>query len=175
MRILGIDPGYSGGLALINEDKMWLTAAMPVRKIKATKREIDEPELVQLIKDMKPDHVFLEKVGAMPRQGVASMFNFGTGWGIVRGILTALDIEYTLVRPQQWQKVMFKDVERPKNKRDWDTKAAARGQCKLLWPNYDFRKSDRSRKPHEGICDAALIAEYARRTRVDADGELLDC
>lgn len=45
-----------------------------------------------------------------PRQGITSTFTFGTGYGMILGILAALQIPYTLVTPQRWQKNLFKDL-----------------------------------------------------------------
>jgi crossover junction endodeoxyribonuclease RuvC len=160
MRILGIDPGYSGGLALMDGTMFLECEVMPVITLTKSKRAIDEPGLRQLIIDWKPDHVVVEKVSAMPKQGVVSMFNFGTTYGIIRGILAGLEIPYTLVAPRTWQKVMFADI----GKKKADTKKIAKLVCKRLWPGKDFTKSDRAYQPHDGKCDAALIAEWGRRT-----------
>ena len=54
-------------------------------------------------------NVFIEKVHSMPGQGVASMFNFGKGYGIWIGILAALKISKTLVTPQEWKKEMMSE------------------------------------------------------------------
>jgi hypothetical protein len=89
----------------------------------------------------------------MPHQGVVSMFTFGTGWGQVRGICTGLGIPYQLVRPQEWQREML--AGQPKGS---EYLVASR-----LWPLTDWRSSARAVKPHSGLVDAALIAEYCRR------------
>lgn len=155
MRIVGIDPGYSGGLALVKDGKLWETHVMPTVKLKGHKRDIDEEGLVELLDKLMPDHVYLEWVSAMPKQGVVSMFNFGTGWGVVRGTLTALGYPYTLVRPRVWQAVMFADVDKQKK-----PKQKARLAAKKLWPGHNWKKSHRSSVDHEGMLDAALIAFY---------------
>jgi crossover junction endodeoxyribonuclease RuvC len=149
--VLGIDPGLDGGLAAIQPEGLRL-AVMPVVAV-GTKREIDEQALVAEILRHRPERVFLERVQAMPRQGVVSMFNFGTGWGLVRGICAGLGLPYELVRPQEWQRMML--AGQPKGS---EYLVASR-----LWPNAEWRASDRARKPHGGLVDAALIAEYGRR------------
>ena len=53
----------------------------------------------------------IEKVSAMPKQGVTSMFRFGMSWGLVRGICSGLRVPYTLVRPQTWKKEMMPDMK----------------------------------------------------------------
>ena len=150
-RIAGIDPGLDGGLAVIDVDGP-RPAVMPVATV-GNKREIDERALMSWFIEHRPAHIFIERVQAMPKQGVVSMFNFGVGWGIVRGICTGMGISYELVRPQEWQKVMLAGQPRGSN-----YLVASR-----LWPHVDFRVSERTSRPHGGLVDAALIAEYGRR------------
>ena len=45
----------------------------------------------------------------------------------------------------------------------FNTKAAARNAASKVWPGEDWRKNDRCKVAHDGICDAALISEYGRR------------
>jgi crossover junction endodeoxyribonuclease RuvC len=155
MIIIGIDPGLSGGLAAL-VDGLPMLLPMPVAD-----GEIDG-NAVRLWLDERrwaggKAMVFLEKVHSMPKQGVASTFTFAAGWGLIRGILTGLCIPYQLVTPQAWQKELLAGLDRT------DTKAAAYLFASRLWPTVDWRASDRCRKPHSGIVDAACIAEYGRR------------
>lgn len=158
MRILGIDNGLDGAYVLLDEGVPVARHIMPIIKVKASKREYDTPALVRLIRDLAPDHAYLEKAQSMPGQGVASMFSIGNGYGIQRGILAALAIPHTLVHPRTWQTVLFRDL--PKS----DTKAMSPIVCGRLWPAVDWRASQRCRIAHDGLTDAALIAEYGRRT-----------
>lgn len=154
MNILGIDGGLDGGMFLIAEP--CAKFVMPTIDGKSG-REYDIPEIVKFIDLCFPNHVFLEKAQAMPGQGVTSMFSIGNGYGIMRGILAAKKIPHTLVHPKTWQKVMFKDVSKE------DTKAASVRVAKQLFPQIDWKATDRCRKAHDGLTDAALIAEYGRR------------
>jgi crossover junction endodeoxyribonuclease RuvC len=151
--ILGCDPGLDGGLAALNDDGLELTV-MPVVLV-GKKRQIDEDLLVGWFRRqaMRPVHVIIEAVHAMPGQGVVSMFSFGTSWGLVRGICAGLGLSYELVRPQEWQREML--CGRPKGS---EYLVASR-----LWPQAEWRGSQWSRVPHSGLVDAALIAEYGRR------------
>lgn len=156
MTIIGIDPGLSGGLAALDGETIDLLI-MPVVAV-GLKREIDEQTLVDWLASYKVRgdvQVIIEAVHAMPKQGVTSMFTFGTGWGLVRGICAGLGIPYRLVRPQEWQRVVM-----PGMARGSEYCVASR-----LWPLAEFRASGRCRKPHEGLVDAALIAEYGRIRR----------
>jgi len=69
-----------------------------------------EQEIIDLIKELESLAsdgqviVYLEKVHAMPGQGVTSMFTFGHGYGFLRGVIQALGIKLVDVTPQKWQK-----------------------------------------------------------------------
>lgn len=151
--VVGIDPGLSGGLAAITPEGLDL-CVMPALSV-AKRRYLDEQAIVRWLMTYAPNktHVCIEAVQAMPKQGVTSMFTFGTGWGLVRGICAGLGLPYELARPQEWQGAILKG--QPKGS---EYLVASR-----LWPNTDFRGSERASKPHDGLVDAALIAEYARR------------
>ena len=106
---VGIDPGLSGAVALWDTDHKRLRVwDMPVLKIRG-KSVLNEPILADTLSSLTvwPDvQVFVEQVHAMPRQGVTSMFSFGMSYGIVKGILAALDLPTTYVTPQVWQRRM---------------------------------------------------------------------
>jgi crossover junction endodeoxyribonuclease RuvC len=61
--------------------------------------------------------IYLEKVHAMPGQGVTSMFKFGEGYGSFKGIMAALAIPYVEITPQSWQKVMFAGISKELGKK----------------------------------------------------------
>lgn len=63
------------------------------------------------------DLVILEKVHAMPKQGVTSSFTFGEVYGSIKGILAALAIPYVEVIPQAWQKIMFAGISKDLGKK----------------------------------------------------------
>jgi len=157
MRIVAIDNGLDGAIALVEGLSLLDCVVTPTVTVKASKREYNGNEIVAIIERMRPDHVILEKAQSMPGQGVASMFSIGLGYGLYRGILTALGIPHTLVHPKTWQTVMFRDL--PKS----DTKAMSYIVCMRLWPSHSWLASPRCHKPHDGLTDAALIAEYGRR------------
>lgn len=163
MRILGVDPGLKGGTVFIN-GRTVLASPMPVVS-KGKKNEIDAATLATRIRhlmgqgwwsddaDYRADRIcYLEQVGAMPKQGVTSCFSFGCGWGMIRGILAAYGVPCVLVRPQEWQKEVLKG----------HAKGSEAAVATSLFPGVEFRVG-RSTKPHEGLVDAALIAEYGRR------------
>lgn len=138
-----------------------------------TKRRIDAAKCAVLLRDIKRDcemtrgdsstevefpgpkrlMVTIEKVGAMPKQGVTSVFTFGYGFGVWIGVLAALEIPYQLVTPQSWKKLLMSGEPKEKD--------ASRIVARRMWP--DQTEESLSRKKDHGRADAALLAEYGRR------------
>ncbi len=151
--IIGIDPGASGAIAAFNMETGHLSVMdMPVMEVmrgKTMKRELNAPLLAGIFSDLdanfKITAVFLEKVGAMPGQGVSSMFQFGRGVGMVEGVLAALAIPVYYVTPQQWQK----------STGTRGGKDGSRLRAVELFPKYAPLFA---RKKDDGRADAALIA-----------------
>ena len=82
MKIIGIDPGLSGAIAVLEDIKVLSLFEMPVMaEGKKNKRQLNSAQLVNIIKENTIDDeeiaVIVEQVNAMPGQGVTSMFNFG--------------------------------------------------------------------------------------------------
>ena len=108
MRVLGIDPGISGAIALFDTAQKQLAVCdMPsvsFTKNQRKRRVISEIDLVYVIDLWTPDVAYLEAVHAMPKQGVTSVFTFGMAFGVVRGILAALAVPTHLVTPNEWKR-----------------------------------------------------------------------
>lgn len=140
---IGIDPGKSGALALLTEDGQCTVVPFQESAYTAILKAASGPSSV----------CCLEKVGAMPGQGVVSMFNFGHNLGYIEGLLQAFDIPYQLVPPQTWKKEFC--VTSDKN--------TSIEVCRKLFPHVCLLPTERSRKPSDGMAEAMLMAEYARR------------
>lgn len=159
MKILGIDPGLFGAVALFDLVEKSLTVhdipTILVKSGKSEKRQMSEPMLAAIIRELKPEHAFLEFVSAMPGQGVTSMFNFGMGYGAIRGVLAALNVPMSTVSPVKWQR----DLGLAKGK------DANRGRAAQLFPQHsDLFK----RVKDDGRADATLIAYWgARKSYMD--------
>lgn len=145
MIYIGIDPGKNGGIAFIS-DSFDTPLVYPfseevlIRELNATYGDYD----------MK---CVLEKVNAMPGQGVVSMFNFGQNFGFIQGVLKAYEIPFELVPPQKWKKEF--SVTSDKN--------TSIEVCKRLFPNVSLKATPRCKKDHDGMAESLLMAEYARR------------
>jgi len=152
--ILGIDPGFNGGLSFLYPDTMDVVPFV-TPTVKAGKTALDKSEIIRIITEQNPILIVIEKVGAMPGQGVTSMFSFGYWAGFFEGVATGLGIPMVFVPPQTWMKEVL--VGQPKGEK------ASIQFCQRLWPKVEWRKSERCRTPHDGKTDSACIALYGYR------------
>lgn len=159
MRILGVDPGASGALVILDTEKNTLSVFdMPTVEIKRGTRNVRQVSaqlIVDILSPFTVDHAYVERVGAMPGQGVSSMFAFGRAAGVVEGVLAALRIPTTYVTPQEWQKAM----------RVVGGKDGSRNRASQLWPG---QSTHFARVKDDGRSDAALIAAYGAKLETAA-------
>ena len=158
MRIIGIDPGLSGAIAIIEDNKIIEMFDMPVMSDgKKNKRQLNSALLVQLIKDniknLEDTIMVVERVNAMPGQGVTSMFNFGQTFGAIKGICAALGLPIFFVRPAKWKK-HFELIN--------SSKDASRTKVIEMYPSISQQLS---KKKDVNKSDAILIARYYSETR----------
>lgn len=159
VNILGIDPGKQGGLAIITQDSV-LLEPMPLHA-----GEIDIPELHRLVRDHANDIrvAYIERVHAMPKNGKLALFSLGKSYGIVLAIVLMNGIPLVEVRPQEWQRVMHEGVAVHRRQAGLTTKDVSRIAFARLFPGVDARKTAKCSVQHDGLVEAALIAEYGRR------------
>ena len=158
MRIIGIDPGLSGGIAILDDLKIFDIFDMPIMSEgKKNKNQLNSAQLVNIINKhilKKEDTcVIVEQVGAMPGQGVTSMFNFGQTFGSIKGICAALGLPIFYVRPAKWKK-HFELIN--------SSKDASRTKVIEMYPSISSRLS---RKKDVNKADAILIARYFKDCR----------
>ena len=154
MIAMGIDPGLKGGIAWFDKDALEFTKMPVIRGAGSSSIIFDE--VAQILIDVHPDVVVIEKVHAMPRQGVSSTFTFGMGFGGLLGICAALKLRLELVTPQKWQKAILSGIDSDLGK--------ARS---LLWCRQSFPRANWNHRS-DGIADAVCMAEYGRRNFLDA-------
>jgi len=152
---MGIDVGKKGGICILNEDREIIeTHVMPV-----IGKEYDIQSMKDIFSKHEIFHAVIENVHAIQgRVGNSSNFNFGLGKGILMGLVSGLNIPFTLVNPKAWQKETWEGVTKQS-----DNKKTSLLAAKRLFPEETFLATSRSRVPHDGIVDAVLMAEYARR------------
>lgn len=148
MIIMGVDPGASGAIAFYwTEDP----GVIAVQDVPTVNGEINGAELAKIMKTMKPDLAIVEQVGSMPGQGVSSTFKFGMAYGVVRGVIAAMNVPMHLVTPGKWKRHFNLDSDKEK----------ARALAIRLWPSCQ----NFARKMDHGRAEAALIARYMAETQ----------
>ncbi len=158
MKIIGIDPGLSGALAILENNKVLKIFEMPVMtEGKKNKKQLNSAQLVKILQNsiVKNEEVsvVVEQVNAMPGQGVTSMFNFGQTFGAIKGICAALELPIFFVRPSKWKK-HFELIN--------SSKDASRTKAIEMYPSLS---SELCRKKDVNKSDAILIARFYSETR----------
>ena len=158
MLVIGIDPGLSGAISILENKKVLNIFDMPVMaEGKKNKRQLNSAQLVNIIKKNtnKNDEiaVVVEQVNAMPGQGVTSMFNFGQTFGAIKGVCAALELPIFFVRPSKWKKY-FELIN--------SSKDASRTKAIEMYPSLSAQLS----KKDVNKSDAILIARYYIETRL---------
>ena len=159
MRIIGIDPGLSGAIAILENNKVLNMFDIPVMSEgKKNKKQLNSALLVNLLKEninnKEEVAVVVEQVNAMPGQGVTSMFNFGQTFGAIKGICAALDLPIFFVRPSKWKKY-FELIN--------SSKDSSRTKAIEMYPKLS---NQLSKKKDVNKSDAILIARFFSETRL---------
>lgn len=150
--ILGIDPGKTGALALLDGERClgaWDMPAVSEGRSTGVSAALLSDLIDEALERSDGDlSVVLEKVGAMPGQGTVSMFSFGRSVGIVEGVVGAKHIPMHRVSPAKWKRSA---------KLTGKEKDFARTRAIELFPEVS---SLLSRKKDCGRADAMLIAYF---------------
>lgn len=141
MTYIGIDPGKKGGMAVLEEGIIFAISFDP-QKYYDTLSTCDPKQTI----------VCLEHVWGRPTDGGKQAFVFGENYGWIQGVLFSLGIPYQIVSPQKWQSE-FGVAD----------KNSSIEICKRLHPGINLKRTAKSKKDDDGMSDAALLAEYARR------------
>jgi len=148
---IGIDPGLSGAIVIMDMNSPIEWHRMPTMKTGSANR-VNAPALAAIIRPYlfldKPLHAYVELVSSMPGQGVASMFSFGHSAGVIQGVLGAFEIPVTMVTPSQWKKRALLVGQ---------DKDASRTLAIQMWPFW--RELDK-KGVGQAFADAALIAVH---------------
>jgi hypothetical protein len=130
MTVIGIDPGLKGAICVLDGTRVVHLEDLPVHKVQHGQRakvrnELDLHAIAAVLKRHAPDHVYIEKVHAMPwrpkkkpgeqppeekpEKGATSSWRFAESFGQLQGLLVgvsigaAMDIPLTMVDPKVWQ------------------------------------------------------------------------
>ncbi|MFN5417677.1 MAG: hypothetical protein ACK5B9_11520 [Flavobacteriia bacterium] len=158
MKIIGIDVGKSGGIAIINED-----GSLTLHTIPLIGKEVDLLTMFKILQEnTKEKHIVaIEDVTSLQGVSAKANFSFGENKGHYEGLLVGMKATYQKVAPKTWQKVCWEGVPiQKKSTGKNDTKATSLLSARRLFPNESFLATVRSSVPHDGLIDAALIAKY---------------
>jgi crossover junction endodeoxyribonuclease RuvC len=146
--VIGIDPGISGAVAAVDAATGGLVW---VEDMPALDKHVNAAALADLLEGEVIVAAAVEAVHAMPKQGVSSSFNFGRSYGVVLGVLAALNTPVVHLRPAQWKKALGLSAD----------KSASRRMATDLWP---AQAEQFKRVKDDGRAEAALIARHAWAT-----------
>jgi crossover junction endodeoxyribonuclease RuvC len=155
-RILGVDPGIRGGLAIVAIDanggapQLVDAIDIPVAGIGAKER-VDVLAIRNWIVQHAPRHALIERAQAMPKQGASSGFKYGRAVGAIEAVIACCAIPLTIVEPSNWKK--FHQL------RGGD-KESGRQRALQLFPKAHTLLA---RKKDHGRAEAALIALFYSR------------
>lgn len=134
---IGIDPGKSGGMAIIDREG---------RYVAACRMPDSDSEVLDVFKAWPSARAVLEFVRSSPQMGVASAFTFGCSYGALKMALAAAGVPYNEVTPLKWQRALGCLTKGDKN--------VSKARATQLFPGI---------KVTHAIGDALLLAEYCRR------------
>ena len=162
MKVIGIDPGLSGAIAILENNKVLNIFDIPVMSEgKKNKRQLNSALLVSLLRENIIENedvaVVVEQVNAMPGQGVTSMFNFGQTFGAIKGVCAALNLSIFFVRPSKWKK-HFDLIN--------SSKDSSRTKAIEMYPKLS---NQLAKKKDVNKSDAILIARYYSETRLSEE------
>jgi len=161
--VVGIDPGLNGGLVKISYDaennnyEFQESLIMPKYSTKGN-NFVDGGKVYRWLCDgdtWEADLIVIELVHSMPKQGVASTFKFGMGFGSVITAADSTDAERVLVTPQKWKKEILPNTDKDKK--------AAINYAQSRYPNISLKATPRCKTAHDGLADAVCLAEYGIR------------
>lgn len=159
--ILGIDPGLTGAIALLDFEGNFCELAEIPTMIKGqgtgvVKRCINSVGLQNIISSYIAEYgdliAYIENVNAMPGQGVSSVFSLGDTFGVIRSVLACLGIESYFIPPQTWKKYFKLPAD----------KDVCRSYAIKVFPQaaiYLNRKADHNK------AEALLLAKYGTKQR----------
>lgn len=162
---LGIDPGLSGGFAVVSGDRILHMLAMPTlsftTKDNKTKTELDREGILSFLATLpQHTHVVIEKQEAFRGQDILSSCTICRNYGILQMALTTAHMYISEVPSGIWQ--AYFGIVSVKKGEGKTTKQQALEIAQAKYPGVDFRKSGRAYKAHDGIIDAVLIANYCQ-------------
>ena len=159
MIIIGIDPGSKGGIAELRVDDNGIPEIYNLTVLTAENLK----SRAAFMRTIEPEHRvfwFVEQQQQSFKGSNQTSFRIGYGYGFVIGCLEGCNVTIdSIVHPASWTSWYKRNFKWYKNF-EGDNKERNKKMAKELFPNEKFLATKRSKKPHEGLTDAALIAYY---------------
>ena len=169
--IIAIDIGKKGAICIYRPSGYPYHEFHPMPMIK------DSLDYTKLLSILTPNNaestdttlVIFEKLGVIFGTSKATAFSMGHQCGAIEAMCIALGLQYYMVGAKVWQKEMFQGTNLITKKSKsgktsvTDTKATALVVVKQLFPKQKLTFGEKATKPHDGLVDALLIAEFAVR------------
>ena len=167
--IIAIDIGKKGAIAIIRPD-LEEDEFHPMPMIKDEVDYVELESILSLVGNLDNNTVVIfEKLGVIFGTSKKTAFSMGHQSGAIEMACIALNLPFHKVPAKAWQKEMFANTsivtKKSKSGKSTvtDTKATALIVCKQLFPGLKLTFGDRATKPHDGLVDALLMGEYAKR------------
>lgn len=165
---IGIDPGKLGYICVQRHDGTHEFCSV---------KESSYREIAMFLKDVKTESdgdcvCCMESIHAIYGSSAKGTFSFGETFGVLQGLLIAIGIPYHLVQPRTWQSEMWvandkvyktRNITKSLRSKSVDNKPTSINAAMRIFPDVDFRRNEKCKKPDDNKCDAALICEYGRR------------
>ncbi|HVI65239.1 MAG TPA: crossover junction endodeoxyribonuclease RuvC [Bradyrhizobium sp.] len=153
---LGVDPGISGGLAVVeitDGTAPGVVECIDIPVIGANAKErADVIAIRAWISKHNVQHAFIERAQAMPHQGASSGFKYGRAVGATEAAIALSGIPVTIIEPAVWKRAFCLPGK---------NKEAARQRALELFP---AAHSLIARKRDHGRAEASLIALYGAKS-----------
>jgi Holliday junction resolvasome RuvABC endonuclease subunit len=155
VKVIGIDPGITGAIALHDGGKLTALQDMPVFDSR-----VDGAQVTTILREMDPDCVYIETSHAMPRNGSIASFSLGMNTGIVIGVVQALSHPLFRITPARWKtKMGVKQLD----------KNGVRGIVREMYPDW---QSCFARVKDHNRAEAVLISRYGVSVMIERANEL---
>lgn len=200
-RFCGIDPGKEGFICVVDE-RCAIRAMWRIPYLDNRIDYVALAKMFKALRAARVRLIILEHQQAFHKEGPVGAFSNGASFGALCALLAIIGVSYEIKKPDVWKRDAGIPVpsvpkavlpEKPSTKpaiKKWNAeckkirakrgrevkkrrKALSCAKAQALQPEYDFRLSTRAKGPHDGKCEAFLLAreawKQARRIR-DADG-----
>ena len=165
MNHLGVDCGKKGGIAYLRGDKLSTLIMPTVPTGKKAQEKINLIALGTILKDLLRNSngeltaIIEDPGGHAP--SAAGLRSMTYSFAVTEMCCAMLGIKYETIMSRAWQKHFWPRPKLPKGVK-FDTKAAALEAAVNIWPDHSWLASKRCSIPHDGMVDAALLAQWGK-------------